>query len=50
MHALSQSIGTLAVATIYCIWRMYTEVRLNQERTLRQRVAYMLWAAASEIH
>ena len=49
MQALTQTIGTLAVATIYCIWRTYLEVRLKQERSLRERVAYLIWIAASEM-
>jgi uncharacterized paraquat-inducible protein A len=42
----AQVAPTFAVATIYCLWhrvRMHHEQRL---RRLRQRVAYMLWAAA----
>ena len=39
---LAQTIPTLAVAAIYCLWfRAYLE-QVRRERTLRERVAYML--------
>jgi hypothetical protein len=45
---LAQSTPTLAVALIYCLWfRAYMSSRLRDQR-LRERVAYMLWAAADE--
>jgi hypothetical protein len=31
------------VVTIYYIWHVYLQSRLRCERTLRERVAYMLW-------
>ena len=47
MQSLCCSIATLAVAGIYCTWRAYHIARLEHERTLRERVAYMLWIMAS---
>jgi hypothetical protein len=45
MH-LSLQASALAVSAIYYLWRdVYTARRLKDGR-LRQRVAYMLWAAA----
>jgi hypothetical protein len=45
---LAQSVPTLAVAIIYCLWfRAFTH-RQQRMRRLRERVAYMLWAAAME--
>jgi hypothetical protein len=49
MQVLTNSIGTLAVASIYCIWRMYAETILQQERVLRERVTYMLWVVAHDL-
>lgn len=49
MHVLTHSVGTLAVATIYCIWRMYAETRVHYEHILRERVTYMLWVAANDV-
>jgi hypothetical protein len=47
--ALAQTMPTLAVATIYCIWwrAMHYMVR-RRDRLLRDRVAYMLWVMANE--
>jgi hypothetical protein len=47
MPLISLSAPTLAVALIYCIWQRYCQARLRQERTLRERVAYMLWVMAN---
>lgn len=45
---LLQTIPTLAVASLYCLWfRAYLEHR-RRERILRERVSYMLWCAANE--
>ncbi len=46
MHWLLGSVATLAVAIIYCFWRTEYELRLRRARTLRQRVAYLLWVVA----
>jgi hypothetical protein len=32
-----------SVLTIYYIWRIYLQSRLRRERTLRERLTYMLW-------
>jgi hypothetical protein len=45
---LAQAFPTLAVAVIYCLWyRARLDVE-RRHRTLRERVAYMLWCAAEE--
>jgi hypothetical protein len=49
MQAFSSSFTTLAVTTIYYVWRAYNQVRLQREATLRQRVSYMLWIMANQI-
>jgi hypothetical protein len=45
---LSQTVPTLAVSVIYCLWRWAHNYQVRRERQLRQRVAYMLWMAATE--
>ena len=48
MQAFSSSFTTLAVTAIYYVWRVYQHARSQQEYTLRQRVAYMLWVMANQ--
>jgi hypothetical protein len=52
MELLSSTITTTAVATIYCIYHRYRDHLMrhstNRERTLRERVTYMLWCAAEQ--
>jgi hypothetical protein len=35
-----------AVVMIHCIWRVYQYAERRRQRTLRDRVAYMLWVTA----
>jgi hypothetical protein len=49
MQAFSSTFTTLTVTAIYYVWRAYSEIRLRQEITLRQRVSYMLWVMAAQI-
>jgi hypothetical protein len=39
--------SALAVATLYYYWRAYRQS--NEQRDLRQRVAYMLWCMANSV-
>jgi hypothetical protein len=48
MQPFSSSVATLAVSTIYCIWRAYTTAQGRKEQTLRERVTYMLWSMAEQ--
>jgi hypothetical protein len=48
MQVLSGSVATLAVAAIYCVWRAYFQLQLRQQRTLYERVAYMIWTLANQ--
>jgi hypothetical protein len=48
MQVLSGSVATLAVATIYYVWRAYFSVQLRQQRLLHQRIAYLVWTLASQ--
>jgi len=47
MQAVILGVVTLAIATLYYIWRSYREVKTHHEQTLRERVAFMLWKAAN---
>jgi hypothetical protein len=49
VQVIFSSVPTLAVSAIYCLWHLHLERRLRRDRLLRQRVAYMLWAAANEM-
>jgi hypothetical protein len=50
MELLGSTITTTAVATIYVIYNRYREHIRTQQRTLRERVTYMLWCAAEQVH
>ncbi len=49
MVAFQSAVTTLAVTAIYYIWRAYDLSRVYRERTLRERVAYMLWVMANQV-
>lgn len=49
MHPMAGSIAALAVASIYFVWRRYIQIMQRHHRTLRERVAYMLWVMAMQI-
>jgi hypothetical protein len=40
----------LAVTSIYIVWQRYFEARVRHERTMQDRVTYMLWMTACQIH
>jgi hypothetical protein len=46
MHPMTGSIAALAVASIYYVWKTYFQLQLRRERTLCERVTYMLWVVA----
>ena len=46
MISLVPSVAALGVTAIYCLWQSYHAQRYLRTRTLRERVAYMLWTAA----
>jgi hypothetical protein len=41
------SLQAVSIATIYCIWRAYQEIVDSRRLDLREKVAYMLWVAAT---
>jgi hypothetical protein len=52
MQLVCSSIGAAAVATIYVIYGAYRDYLLRQlqgQRTLRERVAFMLWVMANQV-
>jgi hypothetical protein len=49
MHPMAGSVAALAVASIYYVWKAYFQFQLLRERTLRDRVAYMLWVVATQV-
>jgi len=51
MDILPTTVTTTALATIYVIYnryRLYLQNQVKRDRTLRERVTYMLWCAAEE--
>jgi hypothetical protein len=48
MQVFAQAFPTIAVAMIYCLWHRVHVIQLRRTQTLRERVAYMLWCAATE--
>jgi hypothetical protein len=49
MHTFGCNVAALAVAWIFYTWRSYRDYIIMKQRTLRERVAYMLWVSASAI-
>ena len=41
------NISVLTVACIFYLWRSYADELVRRERTLRERIAYMLWVMAN---
>lgn len=48
MLPIGPSLAALAVAVIFYAWRAWREVESRRQHKLRERVAYMLWVAASQ--
>lgn len=40
-------LAAFAVASLFYTWRSYHEKSMVKQRTLRERVAFMLWVMAS---
>jgi hypothetical protein len=49
MNMMTSQVAALAVTAIYGIWRLYAQAQFLRQRTLRERVALMLWEVASRI-
>jgi len=48
MNPISTCVAALSVAVIFYIYRGYIHLLARKQRTLRQRVAYLLWVAADK--
>ena len=48
MQAVLTAVPTLAVSAVYCLWNVYRLAQFQRDRKLRERVAYLLWVAATE--
>ncbi len=49
MQPLYSTVTALAVTGIYILWQRYSDACGRRERTIQERVTYMLWMA-SQIH
>lgn len=49
MPSIVCNLSALAVASLFYCWRAYHTDQLRRGRTLRQRVAYMLWVVANTV-
>lgn len=49
MNALVCTVPTLAVSSIYCLWKAHVLRQQRRECILRQRVTYMLWVLANTV-
>jgi hypothetical protein len=49
MYVFAQAFPTIAVAIIYCLWHRVHLINLRRAQIFRERVAYMLWCAATEV-
>ena len=47
MQMICCNIAALAVASIYYTWRAYTGDLVIRQRSLRDRVAFLLWMVAN---
>jgi hypothetical protein len=50
MEPLYSTVTALAVTIIYILWQRYAESRGRRGRAIQERVTYMLWMMASQIH
>jgi hypothetical protein len=49
MQPLYSTFTALAVSSIYIAWQRYVTFRLHRERTIKERVTYMLWTMACQL-
>jgi hypothetical protein len=48
MHTVACSFCALSVALIFYTYRAYRDHLFRRDRTLRERITYMLWTAANQ--
>ena len=49
MHTLWCNFAALSVACLFYLWRSHAAALARRERTLRERVTYMLWMMANRV-
>jgi hypothetical protein len=49
MQLIVTNMAALGVATLFYLWRAHYQTRLQRQRVLCQRVAYMLWVVAQRV-
>jgi hypothetical protein len=49
MQPFYSTLTGLAVIGIYVLWHRYTQACLRRERSIQERVTYMLWTMACQI-
>jgi hypothetical protein len=41
------SLAAIFISALYCAWKRYQEAQVSSKKTMRQRVARLLWAVAT---
>ena len=49
MQPIVSNMAALAVAMLFYIWRAHNQTRIQRQRKLCERVAFMLWTVADQI-
>ncbi|HLJ91551.1 MAG TPA: hypothetical protein VKU02_00025 [Gemmataceae bacterium] len=49
MQSFYTTLTAVAVASIYIGWQRYCDFRMRRDRTIQERVTYMLWMMASQM-
>ena len=49
LQPILTALPTLAVATVYCFWRLYEIAHEDRRKRLRDRVTWMLWVMANDV-
>jgi hypothetical protein len=48
MQMFCTSVAAIGISSIYAVWsRYHLERRVEDDRTMRERVTFMLWVAAT---
>jgi hypothetical protein len=49
MSVICCNVAAMSVACVFYVWRSYAADRARRERTLRERVTYLLWVMAGQV-
>jgi hypothetical protein len=44
------SLGAIAISALYCLWQRYRQAQADKSKTMRERVARLLWEVATHDH